>query len=294
MKTRLIILIISLILSTQLYSQEIVDSSKMWSIIEEHCQPWGSTYTTEFFKFDKDTIVENTTYKKVWVADDENHEQWNFYGAFIREIDGRVYYREMFGEEGLIYDFNLQLGDSAVINNPRAAGELTLVLEQIDTIQLVDGFAERWRLSNTDYPNYEYWIRGVGSGNGVINSSTGVYGGLCGLFTLLCEDENNIQNYQNPDYDVCYLYITGLNENKTNLGDAYTLTYNGFIKQINIKFTKAGSKTIGIVGVSGNINYGSNFNGKTFVHDMVGLPSGIYIITVIEDNRVSTNKIFVN
>ncbi len=123
------------------YSQEIVNPDKVWSIMEEHCQPWGSNYSTEFIRFDTDTIIDGTVYQKVWIAEDEYHQNWNFYGAFIREDEGLVYYRELFSEEVLIYNFNLEIGDSVVVDNPRAAGALTLVLAEIDSVLLENGEA---------------------------------------------------------------------------------------------------------------------------------------------------------
>ena len=74
--------------------------------MEEHCQPWGSTYSTDYFQFEEDTIINGFVYKKVWISEDETYQNWNFYSAFIREENNKVYYKHMFGEEGLIYDFN--------------------------------------------------------------------------------------------------------------------------------------------------------------------------------------------
>ena len=144
-----------LILSVFAQSQEIVNTNKLWSIMSEHCQPWGSTYSTDFFMFDEDTIINDILYQKVWISEDENHEDWNFYGAFIREVDNRVYYRQMFGDEGLIYDFNLQLGDSVVVNNPRSIGEISLFLNAIDSVETENGYLERWTLVNNLYPDHE-------------------------------------------------------------------------------------------------------------------------------------------
>lgn len=36
--------------------------------MKEHCQPWGSTYSTDFIRFDIDTIIDNLLCQRV---DDE-------------------------------------------------------------------------------------------------------------------------------------------------------------------------------------------------------------------------------
>ncbi len=95
----------------------------------------------------------------------------------------------MFGDEGLIYDFNLEIGDSVLVNNPRAVGEVWLHLLEIDTITVADDLRERWRMVSSEYQESDYWLRGIGSIAGVLNSSMSIYGGLCGFYALLCQYE---------------------------------------------------------------------------------------------------------
>jgi len=292
---RLFLVIVAIVFSSAIYSQEIVNSDKLWSIMEEHCQPWGSNYSTEFFRFDIDTIVEGKSYKKVWIAEDENHEEWFFYGTFIREEEGNVYYKEMFEEEGLIYNFNLEIGDSVVVNNPRAAGELTLMLAEIDSVELEVGTRERWRLVSSSYTDNEYWIRGIGSQAGVINSGTGVYGGLCGLFTLLCEKENEELVYQNADVGSCYVYITDMNErNYPENEDLFTISYNDVTKAVKLKVSDNTTKNIYISTITGNIITNQQIVNSSFTFAFSEYPAGLYVITVVEGARLSSKKIIIN
>jgi len=292
---RLFLVIVAIVFTLAIYSQEIVNSNKLWSIMEEHCQPWGSNYSTEFFRFDIDTIVEGKSYKKVWIAEDENHEEWFFYGAFIREEEGNVYYKEMFEEEGLIYDFNLEIGDSVVVNNPRAAGELTLMLAEIDLVELEVGTRERWRLVSSIYTDYEYWIRGIGSQTGVINSGTGVYGGLCGLFTLLCEKDNEELVYQNPDFGSCYLFITDTDENDLNENESlFLISYNDINKTVRLKMDNSNTKTVIILNITGKIIVNEQIGNSIFTYSFFDYPTGIYVITIIDGRNMSSKKIIIN
>ncbi len=268
-------------------SQEIVNPSKLWSSMEEHCQPWGSTYSTDYLRFESDTIIDDYTYKHVWISEDEDHEEWNFYGAFIREENNRVYYRQMFGEEGLIYDFNLELGDSVLIDNPRAVGAIWLFLAEVDSVETVEGMKERWRLISNEYPNSEYWIRGVGSRTGVLNSSSGIFGGLCGLYTLLCQKEDGELIYVNPEYQSCYLYTTGRDEGE-KINDPIRLKYDKFQKSVTVIFSGNSEKEIILSNITGHTKSSISNSLESTTLSLLNNPAGIYIITVLQDgNRYS-------
>gem|GEM_PF-623164 len=184
-----------LMLPFSLLSQEIVDVNKSWSIAQIHCQPWGNAYSTQFYRFEGDTIVDGVFYQKVMISLDANGDRWDFFGAFIREEEGRVYYRELFQEEGLIYDFNLQPGDTVQIDNSRGQEMVHLVLASVDSVAAENGVIEQWTLDCVEYPgNSETWLRGVGSMAGVINSGIDIFGGLCGLYVLLCSEEDELGN----------------------------------------------------------------------------------------------------
>lgn len=278
-------LLLLILASLALFSQEIVDSEKVWSNMEEHCHSWGSTYSTDFFKFDKDTIIDNITYKKVWISEDEDHANWNFYGAFIREENKRVYYKQYVGDEGLIYDFNLTIGDSVLVDNPISAGEIWLILVSIDSIQTNDGYKERWELKNNGYPDSEYWIRGIGSQNGVLNSSTGIYGGLCGLYTLLCEKENGDVVYINPDFQTCYLYTVGKDE-LTNESKVIRITDSPYNNNITVSTDIEGHKQYVITDLGGKTISNVNTIDKSISVSIID--KGIYIISIFtEGNRYS-------
>ncbi len=280
---------ILLILTLVAYSQEIVNPTKLWSTMEEHCQPWGSTYSTDYIRFESDTVIDDNTYYRVWISEGEDHEHWNFYGAFIREENSKVYYRQMFEEEGLIYDFNLEMGDSVLVNNPRAVGEIWLVLDEIDSVATTEGMRERWRLISNEYPNYEYWIRGIGSQTSVLNSSSGIFGGLCGLYKLLCQKENDELVYLNPDYHSCYLYTTGHSEwdERDNI---IVVSYNKSQGNVTVDVSGESEKDIILTNITGQIISKVTTTLESTTLSVFNSPSGIYIITVIQNGNKYSQK----
>ncbi len=261
--------------------------------MQEHCQPWGNNYSTDHFRFAEDTLINDTLYKRVFTADDEFYEEWFFYGAFIREENKKVFYREMFGSEGLIYDFNLEIGDSCIINNPRSVSEIKLTLTAIDSVETSDGYRKRWRLDNDFYPNPEYWYEGIGSDAGVINSSTGIFGGLCGSYTMLCEKENDVVIYQNPFYETCYYLLLDSEEQQAAAEHDFQLIYNSQTQSVTLGFDHATQKQVFISDMSGRMLHHSASNQQLLDISLSGNISGLYVVRVIVEGKASSKKFMV-
>jgi hypothetical protein len=276
-------------------AQEIVDSTKIWSNLTGYCHPDHTLYTTEYYEFGGDTVIGGTNYMKVYISEDEFHEEWFFFGAFVREVDGRVYYRNYSGEEGLIYDFNLELGDTVTINNPRVPDSILLILSEIDTIETPAGFRERWKLTSEEYTTPEYWIRGVGSTSGVINSTSNIFGGMCGLYILLCALQDETEIYHNPDYDSCYYdeLIVGQKENKVSVLD-YEIMYLPAEKTIELNFPSGGRRMVIVTDIQGHLLKKTAITDTKARISMINHSKGLYVITVIEEgSRPVSRKVMV-
>lgn len=272
----------------------IVDENKMWSNMQEHCLPEGTTYSTFYNRFEGDTIIEGKTYKMVMISEDEDYSEWFFFGSFIREENGRVYYREYLGEEGLIYDFNLELGDTITINNPLAPDGLLLTLTEIDIIETNDGYRERWKLEKDSLSPPEYWIEGIGSQSGVINSGTTVFGGLCGGYTLLCASENDYTVYMNPNYETCYYMLLDDGPEYPVQNDfSFDLIYSTSQKHLEVRFENDDEKLLMVTNRNGiTVSKIQSREERTSI-DLNGYPAGIYVITAIQGKKLLSKKLMV-
>lgn len=273
-------------------AQEIVKSEYIWSNLEEHCHSWGSTYTTEYFHFDKDTIINDTNYKKIWISQEEGHMTWDFFGAHIREEGKKVYYRPYFGDEGLIYDFTLEMGDSVLVDNPRAVDPVWLTLTNIDTIETEFGDRERWKMESSLYPEADYWIVGIGSTAGILNSSTSVFGGLCGLYELLCQEDNGNLSYSNPEYQTCYLYTVGVD--RIMFQEPFA-RYVPNTKSLEIDINEDYGPAIFLLfDINGNIiKKESNISNPKLIN-MSDRATGIYILTLKTQQGIKNFKFVKN
>ena len=294
MMKKLVYILLFIIAVPSLEAQEIVDNQKLWSILTGHCLPDYTTYTTSFFKFDEDTIIDGKLYQKVFISEDEFQEEWFFFGSFIREENNKVYLREYFGEEGLIYDFNLQLGDTVVVNNPRAVSEVALVLTEIDSVETTDGYRDRWKLTNDEFMIPEYWIEGIGSMGGVLNSSTEVFGGLCGTYILLCQEESGSTIYLNPEYEYCYYLLLDDDTDIESRENSFNVNYNPLSQAIELTFFDRGDRSIHLTDINGRM-----INRVQSAENNVHLSlrrsnKGLYIISVVQnDGRVISKKMMV-
>lgn len=287
-------LILSLVflLPSWIISQEIVDADKLWAIANVHCQPWGNAYSTYFYKFEGDTVVQDTAYQKVMISTDEFHENWDFFGAFIREENGRVFYRELYQQEGLIYDFNMELGDTVLVNNTRALEAVHLVLTEIDSVPSEEGYVERWQLNCLEYPDQtEIWLRGIGSMAGVMNSSVEIFGGLCGLYVLLCSSDLGNTVFQNPEFESCWMYITDIDNSEKKI--APRIYFSSASQQLIIEGLSLENGIVTLTDLNGR-----RINKKPFEGEKVQLPlssahNGIILVTVEQGDFLSTQKVYI-
>ncbi len=287
--------VVLILLTYQAFAQrqnQIVETWKMWSTLHEFCHPNGTVYTTDFVRFNGDTVIEGVNYKIVEMSEDENHENWSFYGYFIREENQKVYLKRPFEPEGLIYDFSLQgTGDTVTINNPTTSSALLLTLAEKDSVETTGGWRERWRLTAEGYENPEYWILGIGSESGVLYSGMAVFGGLCGSAELLCQHQYDTLVYQNSQYGSCYVVTTAVEEKST--APRFKAWYGKNDKKIHLEFESRAKRKITVTGIDGKILLSTTFSGTRTAFAVVQKTESPVFVSVFENGKKSVKKIMI-
>jgi hypothetical protein len=182
-------------------SQILVKENRIWSNLEYGTeQPDQQFYHSYYIRFQGDTIIDNTTYKKVYRADDSLHMKWWSYGFTREDSTGKVYALQVRGtnyndSETLIYDFSLIKGDS-ISNNDGGY----IYVDSVTYIELVSKSYRAIFLSSGDE-----WISGIGSFKGVFHGINNIFE-CCVYKTLLCMSENDTLIYHNNNSPSCYLY----------------------------------------------------------------------------------------
>ncbi|MEA3448269.1 MAG: hypothetical protein U9Q98_07470, partial [Bacteroidota bacterium] len=208
------------LISSIFYSQEIVDTTKMWNTVIHRLPSF--TIITENIKFEGDTTIDFVDYKKVFRSTDEFQTIWEPYGFLRETVDEKVYYRSDSTAEFLLYDFGLELNDIVEVygiggyDNSYYLSPMTFKLSNIDSIFLGDEYREQFHMNpvfpgDTSADASEFWIEGIGSKSGLLHWEALLVGG--DSYELLCYSENDTLIYQNSSYPSCYYYWTGIETN---------------------------------------------------------------------------------
>ncbi|MFH1121019.1 MAG: T9SS type A sorting domain-containing protein [Bacteroidota bacterium] len=275
----MVITVMILLSSLTSMSQSFNDPGNQWNT--RFSAGW-SFYNTEIFRFSGDTMIMNTFYNKLYMTrDSTSGASWNYAGA-IREWEGRVYtYLPGSFEEGLLYDYTLEAGDTAFIINDWCREPFPIVCVSTDSIG-INGSNRKTLLF--EFP-YSQWIEGIGSLQGPIYSGidycvTDVY------YDLLCYYNNDKLLYINPSANSCY---------ETNVGiynivvdKKLTIFPNPSTGVLNLDIVNSGKNlpvcleirnSTGIL-VFHDLNY-LDF-GKSI--DLSALPDGIYSVCIKNDD----------
>jgi hypothetical protein len=217
----------------------------------------------------------------------------------MREASNKFYQRNLIGEEGLVYDFNLTTGDTVLINNPMGFVPIEMLVSSIDSVfvEPENKFRKRYSLlENNFYFTEEYWIEGIGSMAGITHSSwdiTLLTGG--DDFTLLCYFEEDTLKYKDFNYTSCFYGIVNIKDSE--FSNKVKLYPNPIRKNsiLHIDFPIYNDLIIRIYNSSGLLIEEQNIKPKAeFQINSDKYRKGMYYYQVINDNKtVFTEKFIV-
>lgn len=225
-------------------------------------------------------------------------EDWELYG-FIREDSNKYYLRNLAGEEGLIYDFSVNIGDTITINNPFGFMPVDATVTNIDSIFIEPGNEYRKRITLFEYEDFwneEYWIEGIGSLAGITESSwdmTLLTGG--DDYTLLCYFEDDEFIYKDAFYPSCFYQIVSVVTNDY-VPVASLLFPNPVIDKSTLIFDGADKKdlTVKIIDITGKLIEHIQITTPAEIKINSGkLKKGFYIYHVYEESRIIASEKFV-
>jgi hypothetical protein len=263
----------------------LVDTTKLWSTLHTYIPI--APPTSDYIKFEDDTLIGNMSYYHVWHYTNQAMTQ-RYLDGFIREDlpQQTVYMRYTdVGTEYLLYNFGSNVGDTLYLHdNP-----FPYVLDSVGTFTLITGEHRRalYFHSAFYYPCYETWVEGIGSlTKGVLNS------GSCGFVgddpKMLCHWEHDTLKYHTPDYPNCF-YITGIGD-RAGEQSAIRVFPNPATGGITVSVTaRIGEKVLfeitdlhGVVVLKREVA-----PGETFVHlDRSVILPGIYLYRVTSSTGI--------
>ena len=252
---------------------QIADTSKVWNTMTYGVGTWGNLMCggTKCNKMGEEVYLGDDLYVNVMESEDTLQLDWVVNGYLHEDtINKLVYFARSEDEIGLIYDFDLDFGDTVNIFNyyDLQGFSSTLICYCIDTLSINGSSKKRFSF----YHNYldpenpdEVWIEGIGSLYGVLNSGIGGSGYTGGGFDLLCCSQNDTIIYMNSFYGSCFI-----NEFYPQiLSDSYDTAFLNTFYQFQLQIDTGDAQSFDLIGYL--IPEDFNFDPSTGM--LTGIPS---------------------
>ncbi|NLO51683.1 MAG: T9SS type A sorting domain-containing protein [Bacteroidales bacterium] len=272
MKKHLLLFAMGLLMSASVVAQGFVSTDKQWNVL---LTAFPNYVSTEIFKIQGDSVVDGTTYSKIWVSMD-SLVSWQFMGL-LREADNIVYYMQPNFTEGVLYNFKLQVGETAMVRNFFCYEyDIPVTVIALDTVEYFGVERRQWLLQSEEF--YDTWVEGIGSLSGPLYTMYNMCV-VCPVWELLCYHENDILLYQKPFATTCYGTSVGIEE--PTAGNPVIISPNPVKRGDNLTIKTSGiSGTINIFNSSGMLVRSflqSDAPAVTITTD--GMATGIYFVT---------------
>ena len=211
MRTIVLMLLIQLSLnSLGQPGYQIADTTKKWNTLYAGIGAWDilCCEKTKTNVFNGDTIIGNLNYLKVLESIDSNQSYWEFKGFLREDSVSRCTYFRSGNNEGLLYNFNLDINDTVVIHNYYQFGYTAeIICTSIDSV-IINGESKKRYLfkdASNGYPDIDTWIEGIGSIYGILCSGIWASGMTGGYRNLLCCSQSDSIIYIDSVYNSCYI-----------------------------------------------------------------------------------------
>lgn len=183
-------------------AQNFIDETKQWTILSIASMD-TNVKSTHYCKFSGDSIINGSTYHKLYISNDSNQINWTFGGLWFERNDSIFKYCWHCGNYNdttdLIYDFNIVQGDTFNLYDFQ-----NMVVDSVRLIEWGGNNRKHWFFNQTgpDPYNCLTWIEGVGQ-FGNLNCSSPCLNSM--FDQLLCFHENGNLIFQNSLYNSCYI-----------------------------------------------------------------------------------------
>jgi len=175
---------------------------------------WVTTYFDDYgvdfycaFKIESDTVVNNITYNKVFKSNIEpiaGQQEFRFldrsFFGLIREVDKQVFFIRFedyvfmencpIDEESLIYDFDIEVGDTLLMCNTVMVEGNSVIFSEIEDRVEFNIPSKVFLYSDYDQ---EYLIEGIGNSKGIFSDATNFLstGYFLSRLIYYCEDDTD-------------------------------------------------------------------------------------------------------
>ena len=234
--------------------------------------------------------VNGKTYSKLSF---KPHPYSSYKEILYREENSRFYVIPQDSlNEILVYDFNLEVGDTFQVNWAWNLSEsIDLIVQNVDYITTLDSVSrKRISLENGDY--YGDWLEGIGSLDWVFLMPD-YQGSVSGGYNFIChaKEEELIYPYWANEMDCGLTPIKNIEQKE----EVYINTYpNPVINDINVEFNNIEVENLSIFDITGKLIFQKRINRyQNLIKLSCELNSGLYIIKLTGINGEIVSQKFV-
>ncbi|MBI2966804.1 MAG: T9SS type A sorting domain-containing protein [Bacteroidetes bacterium] len=295
MKTTLLILLTTWFTLTAVHGQTNVyhpfpDSNAVWNgTFNGGLMGCWESYS---YTINGDTLIGSFVYHKLYIP----YVQTNgicglihiagYNGCFRQDIpDRKIYYiAPDDSTEDLLFNFNLQVGDTIYGFNRLGCTQLTDTITLIDSTLIGTDYRKRWYFGAS--PEINAMIEGIGFYSGLLE---GCAGGMLDApsYMLNCFKQNGITIY--PDTTTNCQIVTSVNSI-----DKLLSVVKIYPNPLSILTTLRLDKYLSDASLTVYNSFGQkvkqikNITGQTVTLHRDNLPSGLYFIRLTQDNKIIT------
>lgn len=259
----------------------LLEPGKRWNIgrnIINECpmNPYNR-WLTYYLSIDGDTTINGNAFKMLYQSSDSLFVE-NSVLYYIRDgRKGEVFITNNAMEESLLFDFNLEAGDTMTIHieNIDMPNNIFILVDSIGIITLNDGkeYKAQYIYYCDDYEKEDLlkfkqtyksdiWVEGIGALKYGFIPPVTITGGNDGK-VLLCHSFNNELVYQNPEYNTCEMR-TSIKESLSSPILIKVITLGNGLLQLNTEGSISG--TLSLFDINGRkLSDNIQVNGSTQV-----------------------------
>jgi hypothetical protein len=267
-----------------LFSQNFISEDKVWRIGAKIYSEPCCGHRNDAFRFQGDSTINDTTYVKLCESTDEFLTNWQLFGLWRETPDQKVYQRNYYGDEILMYDFSL------IENDTFRTANITFKVDSVLIKNWGGKLRKHWYLNPVSGDDFHrtIWIEGVGQPNGLTNNIEGTIGATP---FLLCFSENGQLVYQNPQYNTCfYTSAEQINEALPKLKIYPNPAWNELFIQASQGINE--DCTLQLFSLKGELLKTQCLDASTNIHrvDVSELKSGVYVLYLVSDSGKFEDK----
>ncbi len=269
------------------------DSNAVWNMyLYQMCFiPWGITEQHYSITMVGDTLINGLNYHKLATPHVQTITSGEcpgvskgLKGAYRQDVTLRKVFYIPTGDsvEQLLYDFNLQVGDTVRGYTERMA-IFPDIVESIDSVLVGSNYHKRWYIN----PCFGiYLIEGIGSTYGIFEASPGCISDGP-EFNLTCFQQDGMTQYPDTTTD-CQLLVD------VDTPPGITDQINVFPNPSNGSFTvdldqPENFRELHLTGMAGNNILREPVAGRSRIR-INDLPAGVYLLTLIRNDNTTVNR----